>query len=58
MNKDRRIQINPPEADKYYEKDSHLNKCTVQRFIEQKQNTQKIPEPLFEMVTLLSGFLS
>ena len=35
-----------------------INKCTVQRFIEQKQHTQKISEPLFEMFTLLSGFLS
>jgi len=29
MNKDRRIRINPPEADKYDEKDSRLTKCTV-----------------------------
>jgi len=58
MNKDRRIRINPPEADKYDEKDSRLNKCTVQRFIEQKQHTQKISKPLFEMATLLFGFLS
>ena len=34
--------INPPEADKHNEKDSRRPKCTVRRFIGQKQNTPKI----------------
>jgi len=46
------------EADEYDEKISHLNKCTLQRFIEQKQHAQNISEPIFEMGTLLSGFLA